>query len=330
MKRLKRILINLSVQAIIVSNPNIAACGMVILAIVVIGIQYAVDWQPILLPHVMAISCIGVAIPYFAAYLNRQALLLDNIVNEITEGSDERKKGFLEDHRRRVFNDPIAFTLPIIFALVGLQTIVNLGIPWYGVAATAYNSLVFFVLTFVGGIGWLFFTLTLLLQRVSNLEISGEPFHWPIKHFKQLNRIYMKVFASGVFLYLGALLGVWLIPWGNFLLLNTSFSYLWVLPLAGVVTLYFVLCQYYIHLIMTHSKERRIEQIDKLLDSTFKAWIKMPSDDKASILSELINWRKLVGSEPDWPFNFQSSLAIIGSIFLPAIGTFVDIMLKRF
>jgi hypothetical protein len=322
----KESLNSLSIPAIISLYPWTTAVILTCVNIYFIFAQGDFASRVFLLPHKLAIIGLSIAIPFIAFYINNIVNSLPTVINKFSEDKNAINEIFSK-YKTRVYGSWASYILPIFFAIVGLRSIISLGIPWLGKAATMYEALVCLFLVIVGAIGWHFLNFLLLLRAIGKLNIIGDPFYWPYKYFSILNQKSLEVFGLGAILYLGAIITVWLIPWGTLLLLSGSFSYFWSFPLAAIVLAYFIVSQFYIHNIIKASKENRVEKIDELLGRIFNESI--DSKRKSSVdINQLITWRNIVTSEIDWPINIRSNVAIFSAILSPAIGTLIEFMLR--
>lgn len=162
--------------------------------------------------------------------------------------------------------------------------------------------------------------------------VDASIFAWPVREIKKLNQIAIEVYFAGVLVYLGAILAVWALPWGEFLLTNDNlFTRLWVFPIAVIVIGYFLVLQFFIHRLLSMSKAIRLEKIDRKLEGLSPDDKNDTSFDmKLRLMNELISWRKIVEAEPEWPLNVQTSIGVIGTVLIPTLASISDFFTRFF
>lgn len=126
-------------------------------------------------------------------------------------------------------------------------------------------------------------------------------------------------------------MSIWALPWGEFLLTNDNlFTRLWVFPIAIIVIGYFLAIQFIIHRLLAISKAIRLEKIDRKLQGLSDDKNDSNFDMKLKLMDELINWRKIVEAEPEWPLSIQTSLGVIGTVLIPTLVSISDFFTRFF
>jgi len=294
-------------------------------------VQYAYAWQPDLLLSQVMIGLSAAIAPLIVKSNERKITLIAPILIDIT--SEESKKNLLADEIKRIESSLWANIFPIAITLMGLFSLFLFGSPWRGLNLIAHNAFSIFVIVFfliAGALGWQYLALISTLFVASKFDVRANIFAWPARKIKKLNQISIEIYFAGVLIYIGAILAVWALPWGEFLLTNDNlFTRLWVFPIALIVISYFLAIQYSIHRLLSASKIIRLEKIDKKLETLSDDKNGAALDANIKLISELMNWRKIVDAEPEWPLNFQTSLGVVGSVLIPTIASISD-MFGRF
>jgi hypothetical protein len=330
MKKEKTVIKSWSIPALIVRHPVVAAISIALSTSLAIIVQLMIEPHRELLRHEIAVVVLAACLPFIASYIHKKILLLKPVIEDITDNDNSEIREFQIGQEQIMYNHWAAYLLPIVFAVLALKSIMALGTVWGNIiAANAYNFLIGLLLVLSASIGWYFFIFLVYLRNVRQLKIIGEPFFWPQKCFHQMAKLSLDVFYVGATIYLGAIFTVWLIPWGNFMLFSSSFSYLWVIPLAIAVITYFLAGQYLLHQIIKTSKDQRIEKIDHILGQTYNRWDTNPSDEKIKIISEIIKWREIVVNSSDWPIKIGVNVAIISGLLAPVVGAMAEYAIRR-
>lgn len=165
-----------------------------------------------------------------------------------------------------------------------------------------------------------------MLADLQNKEVIIEIFKWPITEFISFHQKYINTFTLGVIAYIGAVVGIWLSPGGGSIALNTRTGQFWVFPLAGIVIVFFLCIEYFIHGLMAKSKYCRLEAAQSLLKINFDAWLANPSDDKSKLIDALTDCCENIKKEQEWPLNFTALFTVVATLLLPTIKTVFDIV----
>jgi hypothetical protein len=318
-----------SPPAIISTYPLVISFITLFLMLSVIVIQSLIEFHLELLPHELAVSVLAASLPFIASYIHKKMSLLPALLDHMVENEPSDVKNFHVSQEKRSYFHWAAYLLPIIFTIIALQSVMSLGTGWWNfIAAKTYNFLIGLLLLLTGSIGWLFLSFLIYIKNIENFDIIGEPFSWPQKYFRKLGQVSLDVFFVGVVVYLGAILTVWLIPWGKLVIFSSPFGYLWVLPLAITVISYFLVSQYLVHQVLKRSKEKRLDKIDQLLGDTYGKWNIKPGDDKTKMLGELIRWREIITNISDWPITIKTNFAVIGGLLTPVIGAIIQYIFR--
>lgn len=308
-----------------VTNPMLSF--VIILALVVINLvaQRMYDWQEYFIYSELGFSILALLMPWIAAFLYGRVSSLFPVLERITDLPAEQIAAWFHQQVDFIFHNPWAYLASGLFSAAGIMTMLYFGLPWS--ESVGFIFIVFWGMFMLatGAVGWIYVGLLVFLHRLSTLKVKGAPFEWPNKEFSCLNSIYLQVFVPGVILYLGMVVALWA-SGGQWMVLYNPLGRLWIFPIAGAVVGFFMASQYYIHRLMVRSKERRIDEIDKLVKETYDQWLKDRSVDRAKMVTELTNWRSNVSQEHDWPLELKSNLAIVSGLLLPTIKTIVDLL----
>lgn len=304
--------------------------GMALLTIMNLVVQHAYTWRPELAPSQIFIGLAAAISPLIVRKNEKKITLVASLLLDIA--SESEHKTFLGNQIRIIQGSMGANVLPSAITSLGLLSLLVFGSPWRSVNPIAHVLFSIFVLVFffvAGSLGWQYIVLISMLYAASTSEIEANIFTWPARQIKKLNQIILEIYLAGVLIYIGAILAVWSLPWGKSLLTNDNlFTNLWVFPIAIIVIGYFLAIQYLIHRLFSTLKDSRLEKIDRKLESLSNETNNSVQDEKIRFISELINWRKVVDAQPEWPLNLQTFLGVIGSVLLPTIVSVSELFLK--
>jgi hypothetical protein len=210
--------------------------------------------------------------------------------------------------------------------IAGILTTDYFGLPLFGIARILFLALVGIFCGLAGIVGWYYYGALHLLHNVASKEVKAEPFTWPIQEFSDLHQRYIRIFAEGVLIYIGAVIAVWLSPEGGVIMLNTVLGQLWIFPLAGIVVFYFLSVEFLVHRLMAHCKYNRLKQIEVLMRTNFDRWLIAPVEDKSKIVDALRNWYNDIKEEFEWPWNLVAISTVVATLLLPTIKAILDLI----
>jgi hypothetical protein len=308
------------------------AVGIAAITIVSIVAQYLHTWQPELVSSQVLIGLSAAIAPFIVRSNERKVMLIAPILQDITSAGNKKK--LLVSELKRIEGSVWASVFPIIITFLGLITLDLFGSPWRGWNPVAHYAFSIFVILFflvAGTLGWQYSSLMITLFVASRFDVESNIFSWPAREIKKLNQITIEIYFAGVLVYLGAILAIWALPWGKFLLTNDNlFTRLWVFPIAVIVISYFLALQYNVHRLLSTSKAIRLEKIDTKLEELSDGQNAVTFDINLRLMNELISWRKIVEAEPEWPLNIQTSLGVIGTVLIPTLASISDIFTRFF
>lgn len=314
--------------AVIFSHPKTSFITVLAVVVANLLLQRLFDWWPAFVSSVLMFSVLALAMPIVAALLYRKTLSLAPPLLAIIDMPGEQTTLWFDKQLITVFGSVWVYVVSVMLAVTGSVTMHIAWIPWSGVVRVIFFVFSSVLFAATGAVAWSFLGLLIFLIRLGNLQIKGALFEWPEKEIRHLNRVFLEMFAAGVFLYFGAVVAVWLSPGGLFFLLEGPVSNLWVFPVAGMVIAFFLTYQYCIHRIMQRSKQRRLDELNEVLRNKFEDWRKNPSIEDAKVVTELMDWRHRISKELDWPLDFKSTLSILGGLLLPTIKTIADLIIQ--
>ncbi|GJQ34342.1 MAG: hypothetical protein JETCAE01_03520 [Anaerolineaceae bacterium] len=319
------------VHTLISSYSGLISIGVITLTVINIIYQRSYIWQPDLLASQLIIGISTALIPIFIKSNYKKIALISPILEDITYESNPKQ---LSNKIKRIEKSVWADIFPIAVTLLGTYTLYLFGSPWrfaYPFAHNIFSIFVFIFFFIAGSLGWQYISLIAILYSASKMDVNASIFAWPARQVKRLNQITIEIYFAGTAIYIGAILSIWTLPWGNFFLTNDNlFTRLWVFPIAIIVIIYFLTTQYLIHRIIVTSKDIRLEKIDAELENLIEKKNKVNSETNIKLISELISWRRKIEDASEWPFNIQTSLGIIGGVLLPTIGSISDLFIKLF
>jgi hypothetical protein len=308
------------------------AVGIAAITIVSLVAQYVRTWQPELVSSQVLIGLSAAIAPFIVRSNERKVMLIAPILQDITSAGNKKK--LLVSELKSIERSVWASVFPIVITFLGLITLDLFGSPWRGWNPLAHYAFSIFVILFflvAGTLGWQYLSLMITLFVASKFDVESNIFSWPAREIKKLNQITIEIYFAGVLVYLGAILAIWALPWGKFLLTNDNlFTRLWVFPVAVIVIGYFLALQYNVHRLLSTSKAIRLEKIDTKLEELSGDQNAMTFDLKLRLMNELISWRKIVEAEPEWPLNIQTSLGVIGTVLIPTLVSISDIFTRFF
>ena len=308
-----------------------AAASLVIL--VIAGVNLAVQWlarqwYPSYVGSELVFSLLAVYMPLVAAFLYQRTRLLLPVVQGMVDLPSERITPWFRKQEGFIFGGMAIYVVAIACALTGTVRMYSLGIPWRGFVLVVFLILAVALFAATGAVGWIYLGLLLLLRQLAAFDIRAAYFEWSEAECKQLHRADLHMFMAGVVIYLGAVIASWISPGGQYLVMSSTLGRLWIFSVAGAVVAFFLACQYSIHQIMARAKQRRVDEMSKLLEQFFAEWRADPSGDKGKTISDLLDWRDRVPREHDWPLDLTGTLAVVGGLLLPTVNTIVDLIAK--
>jgi hypothetical protein len=151
-------------------------------------------------------------------------------------------------------------------------------------------------------------------------EIGKYPVHLPVFRIRhpELLKLYQFYSRFGLFVFL--LIFLMLV-----FLLTTPFGTEFVVLLLVSLTTFYPLTMllwsaYKIHIIMVDAKEIHVEAITVKIQSSFEHFQAEPSKENSESLDALLNVRKKLSSELDWPFDLEGASAILVTSIIPSIN----------
>lgn len=330
---LKKLKLNrtFSVPGLTADFPAAMAIIFGVFVLVVLRILFTTNLHTDLLPHVIAVSALVVIFPFASSYMKWIYGLLNPVSSDITgDVSYSTSSNMVEEIYKKAYKSWNSYIVPFLFAVIGFFTLTNMvGLPWLVIpkAAISYQLLLGIVLLLAGSIGWQFFCFLVFLYKLSRFEYQKiEPFQYQKQEFKKLHDVVIRVVVLGIFVYLSAIVTIWLVPWGQTILFSNPFGYFWAFPLAITVMLYFFASEYFLHSLLQNVKDLRLQKIDSLIKAAYEKWSVDSSGDSVNMFSELMKWREIINQEATWAINFQATLTVISSVLLPAIGIMIDVV----
>ncbi|MEW6029264.1 MAG: hypothetical protein ACOYZ8_01600 [Chloroflexota bacterium] len=309
----------------------VIAVGIGLSTIVSLIAQYIYLWQSDLILSQVLIGVSTIIAP-FVVKTNEIKIAQILSIEEKISTNDRQRRQFVE-RIKNIENSQWANIFPTVIMLLGLFSLWFFKSPWYGWNTVAHNAFSIFVVGFflvAGSLGWQYIFLAMLLHLTRDINIKVNIFTWPSREIKKFNKIVIEIYLAGVLIYIGAILGVWALPWGQLLLTNDNlFTRMWVFPIALIVTGYFFVIQYFMHCLLSSAKERRLEKLDKKIEFLLEDADTVLSE-KIKAIGELVNLRKIIEAESEWPLNIPLSLGVISSVIIPTIGSVSDFFLKYF
>jgi hypothetical protein len=287
--------------------------------------QRLVDWQDFFVGSEIGFSLLALLMPCVALFLYKRTYSLRQSIEQTIDLPTETIVLWFDKQTESVFRGFWTYPAAVLVGLAAIWTWTALGIPWFGVVRFIFLLFWGLFMFVAGSVGWIYGRLLPFLYRLSNLPVKGEPFEWPEKGFKKINDVYLQMFIPGVCLYAGIIAALWA-SGGDWVALNHPLGRLWIFPVAGAVVGFFLMSQYCIHRLMARSKQRRLDEIDRLLKETYQYWLADRATDKSKTVTELLNWRSSINQEREWPLNLQSNFAIVTGLLLPTIKSVVDLL----
>ncbi|MBD2019103.1 hypothetical protein H6F43_02750 [Leptolyngbya sp. FACHB-36] len=310
----------------IVGAPRLLSLVSLLLITINLTLQRLLSWHPSYIATELIFGLIAVFMPFVAAYLyNTFGSLSSTLKNFLDLPNDEFEQWF-NTQTQLIFSSKWIYIVAVIFGSVGALTVSTLGFPWLGLAHTAFIIFSVNLFALTGAVTWNYFGVLVFLERLGNFEIKESVFEWHEKDLRQLNQTFLKLFIPGVFNYIGSVAAVWLIPGERRLTLYGSFGQFWIFPFAIAIITFFLAGQYLIHQLMAKSKQNRLEQLNKTLQGFYDKWSAAPSSDTAESITKLIEWRKHIQGELDWPLDFKTYFGVITGLLLPTVKSVLDLL----
>lgn len=211
--------------------------------------------------------------------------------------------------------------------IAGAISTEHFGIPWQGgIRLLFYPWLAVFFAGY-GVAAWLYFVSMVAISRINKAEAKSSIFSWPRVETQEVYGLYFRLFVLGASLYLFAVVSIWTSPSGAWIALNTGLGMLWVFPPAAMVICYFVYFNYQIHLLLKRCLQRSDQELSSLLDDRFADWKEgLSSEQGASSITSLLEWRNTIRSEGTWPMDFKAMLVTVATLLLPTIKAIADLV----
>lgn len=274
-------------------------------------------------PSIFMLSVLSMIAPWSARYLYKTFVLLQGIIDTLTETDH---KEWFESHKRLVFGfNPLSIITAILITIGGVTTnyLLAWGL-WTGVARFAFFLQIGLLFGILGFLGWAYLGILFFAFRLQTLNFDLEPFETKREEFDKLNSSFLGMFGSGVILYIGAAIAVWMVA-GPYILYIPLLQ-IWILTLAIAIIAFFILIQIFLHATMKKAKNIRVNKISLLTRRYYQEWEKNPSPDRSSQINNLLTWKEKIEKETEWPFDILTVVSIILTIFLPAIKSILDLL----
>jgi len=318
-------------------------------------------------PSLVIFSILCVSMPLIIGFISKKQDDLSPIVQEILI-NDKQQNEISNWYKYINWDSYWSYSSPMIVGVLGLITMLVLGIPWKGLALITFIITAIIFLVNLGSLSWCYASMLLWLWKITTKSTPKvEPFMSSVIGLKKLNNKFLMIFSTGIIIYIFAIVGVWILPFGTWFLLSTKLGQWWIFPLAIVITGYFIASQYMFHVFMKKIKYQRLQELDFLLNKLMKRWLfnsdkdfgyigfsaidqqtvhgkaghhslsprlstvsaEFPNNQNyAEIVSELLKWRSIIDGEAESPLNFATSVAIIGSLIMPTIQTIINLFIK--
>jgi len=291
-------------------------------------LQWSFSWNPYYMPSVLAFCVLALFLPLGANFLYKLILSLCSVLNTTLGISENFAQEWFDKQFDFIFNSSALYFVAILMAMGGIITTEIVRIPWTGFIKFLYMLFTFILFGLMGSIGWVFWSSLVFLYRLSHLETEIPLFSEQKANIDKLNNIFFQAFLIGVVIYINSVIGVWLSPGGEWLTLNYPLIQIWIFPVAGVVTSYFLLIQYFLHNLMKNLRDKKIVQMSELANSYFSEWKRKPSQERAETIDNVLKWKEIIEKQSVWAVDFKSVLSVIVGVFLPAIKTIIDLVVR--
>jgi hypothetical protein len=278
-------------------------------------------------PSVGIFGALNLITPLIAYFLYKSFLSLKSAINSLTETNQQK---WFSQQETFIFGINIwSVSTTFFFALVG--SIMNYyAMGWFWASAIAkffYFLHVIVLFGALGTLGWAYLGMLLFSHHLRNFKLDPEPFEAKKDEFQRINTSFLGVFFSGIILYIGAIIAVWL-------KLNPFAVYdhdillflLIVFPLVTIVICFFILIQHFLHEVMRKSKKIRLNKISLLIKKRYAKWKKSQLHSDAVPINDLLSWKEVIEREKDFPFNSLTVMLVLVIIFSPVIILFFSVI----
>ena len=301
---------------------SVFAVSLLVISLFNICAQYLFQWIPEFFPTEVGIASLTLALPYVIKYiLLEQEKLAKPILKSINIEEDFLKwlKPTQKDWIKCIF-------LGFLIAFLGLITVQQdiFGLPWtiFLLKILFQIWLFIFLLGYGIVIGLYFFSLksVIKIDKIFNCDDSYSTiFCWPIKEVKLIYSSYLRLIIIAAFLYIVAVVSLWLSPVGGFLALHTIIGRIWVMPPAIIILVYFLLFSLKILSFLPRWRSNSIDQINATLKAESVEYFKECSNKSAENINTLLNWRNLIQLEDIKVVDWKQILTVISIILAPTI-----------
>jgi hypothetical protein len=285
-------------------------------------IQYTNVGDNYYLPSLSAFIALCLLTPLTAKYLYKTFLSLSDVVGNLTESNNQE---WFRQQENLIFG--INWWSILVVSLLIISGILTNYLAWgifhKAIVELSFSVQLFFLFGILGNLGWSYWGILLFAQRLTTLKFDLEPFETKKDEFEKLNSAFLGMFGSGVFLYLGAVIALWL-ALGSYILFIPIIRF-WVFPLAFMVISFFIAIQFFLHRLMQKAKSIRINKISSIINFHYHEWEKKRLPDDASAISNLLSWKEKIEKESDYPFDFLTIASVVFTVLLPTIRTIVEL-----
>jgi hypothetical protein len=306
---------------LIKSSPILSTVAGLIFTLINLARDYYF-YQKVFISNIV-FGLVFISIPTIIVYISKKLDYFARYSNTLTQ--DNSKVNY-RDTLELLESNILGYIVPIATSVIGAASI---SIIFEFGSFTAEVFFIIFTCAFffsLGSVGWYYISLYLLLHKTVYANLHVSPFKSILISAKELNRIYLHIFWTGLLIYSLIILGVWV--HGEYFLLRSTLSFIWVFPMATIVIGYFILCQVSFHKILRTYKEKRLQMIDKLIEEAFNSSSKKLTNNKTETINILIEWRKIVVNESEWALGFSSASTIVFTTLLPVVSTVMDFYKK--
>jgi hypothetical protein len=273
-------------------------------------------------PSIFILGILSLITPWIARYLYKTFLSLQEVIDTLTETSH---KEWFERQKYLFFGLnfwSISVALFVMFGGLATNYYLAWGL-WSSIARIAFFIQIGLLFCILGFLGWAYIGILFFAYRLRSLAFDLDPFETKKEEFDKLNSSFLRMFSSGVILYAGAAIAVWLVA-GPYILYIPLLQ-LWVLLIAAIILAFFILIQIFLHATMKKAKNIRVNKISLLTRRYYQEWEKKPSADQSAQINNLLTWKEKIEKESDWPFEIWTVVSIIVTIILPAIKSIMDL-----
>lgn len=164
----------------------------------------------------------------------------------------------------------------------------------------------------------------LRLIQWSSVQEDPDLFDWKSAKIATLSNEYLQIFLVGVATYLLALRGVWVIT--ESLIKDSGIVRdFWIIPIAILVAIYFLLTQYSFNRKYSSIKHSRLEKLRHLQQEAFDRWNSNHNKEDADAVLFIGELIEKVEHEKTWPLDVPRMLTVLVPVFAPTLGEVAEI-----